>query len=320
MITYNHAPYIANAIECVLAQEISFPLELVIGEDCSTDGTRDIVFEYAASFPDTIRVVTSDTNVGIRANSWRTFGTLCGKYVALCEGDDFWHRQDKLETQIRFLEQHPGYGLVCSDCDYLNALTGEVQQNHFAARGIVTTHPTMEQILVGKGGILTCTVVARRALVAEIVRDDPYLYRDGPFLMGDTQLWAELSSRSRIYRMTESLATRNLLPESCTRSRDRRRELRFWMSNSEMCLYLCQKHRLPASVSDLHSRLLRRKTLQLAYLERDPEMARNIADRCAGLCAKDYVWYLAARYGVVRLIVAFVLRISRRVGWNIPTA
>ena len=72
MITYNHEPYIARAIEGVLQQETNFLIELVIGEDCSTDGTRDIVLDFQKKHPNVIRIVTSDKNVGIGKNTWRT--------------------------------------------------------------------------------------------------------------------------------------------------------------------------------------------------------------------------------------------------------
>ena len=73
MTTYNHEPYIAEAIESVLAQQTSFGVELVVGEDCSTDRTAAICREYAAKYPDRIRLVTSPENVGWRANYRRTF-------------------------------------------------------------------------------------------------------------------------------------------------------------------------------------------------------------------------------------------------------
>ena len=82
MLTYNHEPYIAKAIECVLAQKTNFAFELVIGEDCSTDGTREIVFDYAQRFPEIIRVITSDQNVGMKKNSKRVNAALRGKYIA----------------------------------------------------------------------------------------------------------------------------------------------------------------------------------------------------------------------------------------------
>jgi len=116
MITYNHAPYIAQAIEGVLQQETNFPFELVIGEDCSTDGTREIVFDYQKKYPDVIRVITSEKNVGVHKNSMRTFKVCRGKYIALCEGDDYWTDPNKLQMQVDFLESHKDYVICVHNC------------------------------------------------------------------------------------------------------------------------------------------------------------------------------------------------------------
>lgn len=111
MITYNHAPYIGKAIEGVLAQKTTFPIELVIGEDCSTDGTREIVFEYQGRYPDLIRLIISESNIGAMQNNARTFAACVGKYVALCEGDDYWTDPHKLQKQVTFLEANPAYAI-----------------------------------------------------------------------------------------------------------------------------------------------------------------------------------------------------------------
>ena len=118
MITYNHAPFIAQAIEGVLQQKTNFPFELVIGEDCSTDGTRALVFEYQKKYPDIIRVVTSDENVGMKKNGLRVLAACLGKYIAFCEGDDYWHNLDKLQKQADYLDSHPECGLVFTDYDF----------------------------------------------------------------------------------------------------------------------------------------------------------------------------------------------------------
>lgn len=112
---YNHAPYIRKCIEGVLAQKTDFPFEFLIGEDCSTDGTREIVMEYAARYPGIIRVVTSDANVGSKENGFRCQALSRGKYVAFCEGDDYWTDPLKLKKQIEFLEKNPKFVGVGSD-------------------------------------------------------------------------------------------------------------------------------------------------------------------------------------------------------------
>lgn len=110
--TYQHAAYIRDCIEGVLAQKTDFPIEFIIGEDFSTDGTREIVFEYAGKYPELIRVLTADYNVGSKANGRRCQRVLRGKYVAICEGDDYWIDPLKLQKQVNLLEAHP----ECSMC------------------------------------------------------------------------------------------------------------------------------------------------------------------------------------------------------------
>ena len=112
MSTFNHEKYLGQAIESVLDQQRTFPIELIIAEDCSSDETRKIAFAYQKRAPESIRVLYSERNVGMHANGRRARFAARGKYGAWCEGDDFWHRQDKLSLQIPVLEEnrdvHPG--------------------------------------------------------------------------------------------------------------------------------------------------------------------------------------------------------------------
>ena len=119
MITYNHEPYIAQAIDGVLMQETDFPIELIIGEDCSTDRTREIVLEYQKKHPDIIRVITSDKNVGMHKNAHRTEKACRGKYIAFCEGDDYWIDPLKLQHHVEFLKKNQDYGMVHTDASVL---------------------------------------------------------------------------------------------------------------------------------------------------------------------------------------------------------
>lgn len=107
MITYNHERFIAQAIDSVLMQETDFPLELVIGEDCSTDATRAIVVEYAERYPQIIRPLLPEHNLGMMPNFVATLSACKGKYIALLEGDDYWTDPHKLQKQVESLEAHP---------------------------------------------------------------------------------------------------------------------------------------------------------------------------------------------------------------------
>jgi len=106
LLTYNHERYIAQAIESVLAQR-GVELELIISEDCSTDGTRAIVDAYAARHPDIIRVVSDVRNVGMTRAFTRGIEAATGRYVALLDGDDYWTSPDKLQIQADYLDARP---------------------------------------------------------------------------------------------------------------------------------------------------------------------------------------------------------------------
>lgn len=112
-ITYNHERFIAQAIEGFLMQKTTFKYEIIIGEDCSTDETRKIVDEYAANYPDRIKLITSEFNVGAHKNEVRVIKEVKGKYIALCDGDDYWTDPLKLQKQVDFLEQNQNYIMCC---------------------------------------------------------------------------------------------------------------------------------------------------------------------------------------------------------------
>ena len=90
IVTYNHERFIGQAIDSVLMQTVNFPYEIVIGEDCSTDNTRRIVMDYRDRYPDKIRLLLHEQNVGQHANIMRTEAACRGRYMANLDGDDYW--------------------------------------------------------------------------------------------------------------------------------------------------------------------------------------------------------------------------------------
>lgn len=117
-ITYNHEKYINEAIDSFLMQETDFPFEIVIGEDCSTDGTRKIIDKYIEKYPNIVKLVTSENNVGAINNLIRNFGACKGEYLAFCEGDDYWIDSKKLQMQKDLIESG-SYSLIFHN-SYLN--------------------------------------------------------------------------------------------------------------------------------------------------------------------------------------------------------
>lgn len=124
MITYNHDSYISEAIEAIMMQKTSFPIELIIGEDCSTDNTRKICQEYYSKYPDKIQLILHKKNIGGIANFITTLKSCRGKYIALCEGDDYWIDQNKLQKQVDFMEEND-----CVPFCFHNAKTHHIDTN-----------------------------------------------------------------------------------------------------------------------------------------------------------------------------------------------
>lgn len=111
-ITYNHEKYIEDAIEGFLIQETDFPFEILIHDDASTDNTANIVREYVEKYPNIIKPIFQKENQyskGFKMNLEFNFPRAKGKYIALCEGDDYWTDPKKLQIQLVFLEENPDY-------------------------------------------------------------------------------------------------------------------------------------------------------------------------------------------------------------------
>ncbi|MDR5589691.1 glycosyltransferase [Christiangramia sp. SM2212] len=119
MLTYNQEEFISQTVESILAQKTSFIYQLVIGEDCSTDDTRLICEKYARENPDKIKLLPSQRNLGLINNFIRTFKECDGKYVAICDGDDYWIDPLKLQKQVDFLESNRDYSIIFTGIKFL---------------------------------------------------------------------------------------------------------------------------------------------------------------------------------------------------------
>lgn len=119
-VTYNHEKYIRQALDSILMQKTDFAYEVLIGEDCSTDGTRAILKEYEAKHPDLFRMYYRDSNVGATKNEYELFMDAKGRYVAALELDDIWTDERKLQKQFDFLEAHEEYIGVSHDFDIID--------------------------------------------------------------------------------------------------------------------------------------------------------------------------------------------------------
>ena len=125
VITYNQQESLPRALDSLLAQKVDFPYEIVVGEDCSTDNTREVLKGYAERYPDIIKPIYNETNKGILGNYVATLAQCKGKYMAGCAGDDFWSDPEKLQMQVDIMEKDSSVGLVYTDVIMDSVATGQ---------------------------------------------------------------------------------------------------------------------------------------------------------------------------------------------------
>jgi len=165
LITYNHERFITQALESALAQKTNFEFEIVGGEDCSADHTRQILIEYQQRYPNQIRLVPPEKNLGVNRNFARTLRACRGQYIALLEGDDYWTSPTKLQEQVNFLDSRE----ECAICFHAVRVFHEDgnEAPRISPRFGHKKISTIEDLLGLGNFIPTCAAVFRNGLIKE---------------------------------------------------------------------------------------------------------------------------------------------------------
>jgi len=169
--TYNHEPFVAEALDSVLRQRVSFPFEIIVGDDCSSDGTRRILREFQARCPELIHLVFPEVNLGAGGNrlSAKVLAEARGEYVAFLDGDDYWLGTGKLERQVRFLDDHAECSMCCHRAYNLypdgRLMPYEDNFDYETGRLFYSLRDIMFQNFIP-----TCSVVFRKRLLTRLPR------------------------------------------------------------------------------------------------------------------------------------------------------
>lgn len=217
MLTYNHAPYIAQAIGSVLAQKTTFPFELIIGEDASTDATREIVMKYQREAPSVVRVIASDRNLGMHANHATLIEAARGEFIAYCEGDDYWVGRGRLQQQVDYLRAHPDCGLVHGNFLNLIHMAGcwRTRAAFRSVRQLQNRAGAIYAEMLKANRIQTCTVLCRRSMVVTYRESGPGV--DG-YMVGDWPLFLYLSHAGSVGFIGRPMAAYRRTPGSMMNS------------------------------------------------------------------------------------------------------
>jgi len=249
-MTFNHKAYIRECIDGILMQKTTFPVQVLIHDDASTDGTAEIVREYAEKFPYVVKAFCQPVNTyrhpDKRELRAEFVGWCVGKYGAPCEGDDYWTDPNKLQKQVAFLERNPECGMTHTEVSCKNEMKKEYIARLHESKGVLNDN--LEnidlQLLTGRYLVSTPTVVLRNDLW-EKIRAEYAEDFGSQFMMGDIQTWFHMARVSRIhyfsqptavYRMHETSACQRSLPE---------KELPFAWNCFQMYMHLAESYDIP---------------------------------------------------------------------------
>lgn len=187
--TYNHERYIAKAIDSFLEQETEFPFDVLVGEDCSTDGTRSIVNEYATKYPKIVKPLFWNTNVGAAKNWTTLLKTTTGDFIANCEGDDYWSNPNKLQMQVDILKKNNNFSLCFHNAKVINIAESSTKLFRKSPKRIYSTR----DVILSKWFCPTSSILFRR----NVLKNFPEINKK--IINGDLLLLFVSSLQGKLY-------------------------------------------------------------------------------------------------------------------------
>jgi glycosyltransferase involved in cell wall biosynthesis len=310
ILTYNQEAFIAQAIESVLAQQVNFDIEILIGNDCSTDQTKDIIYKYESARKGLLRACHHPVNIGALKNEKFLFDKARGKYICFLEGDDFWTDNQKLQKQIDFLEANFDYGMTHSDVDHFYELTG-ITEHHvnrknnnkmpegFIFNNLMEPNPIF---------IKTATVCFRKELVTQYFDYDLAIKDNWP--LTDFPLWLDISFHSKVHYMDEVFATYRLLNESASRTQLPEKKLRFHNGLHHIKQTYIARYKVSDTIKFALEDNYYKGLLKIAYNLSDGPLAQKAITYLKGRGLKinlnEKLLVLGAHYKPVKNILNFV--------------
>ncbi len=243
--TFNQEDTIARTLDSILMQQCHLPIEIVIGEDCSTDRTREVCRDYALRYPDNILLLANEHNKGMLDNYFDCILASHGRYLADCAGDDFWTDPQKLEKEVSIMEAHPEVTLVHTDWTRYDTTTGKLSPSPQKPFTTPFTKGTemLEAILTQRfvPVIHLCTSLYRRDVIVRALDDDPMMFRNPEFSCEDLSITFIMAQQGTIAYLCDSTLNYSQGHESVSFSCNHQKQFRFTRQVVNQSAYLSQK-------------------------------------------------------------------------------
>ena len=261
--TYNHKKFIAQCLESLVSQKTTFIYEIIVKDDASTDGTSDIVRAYHDKYPDKIVPLILEENHLQRGLGHvafeRAFNLMHGKYIAMCEGDDFWTDKNKLQKQVELMESHPEYSL-CGHAAYYADEDGELIKGKCFRYKSSSSELTTEEVL-SSWAMATCSLLYRKEC-----RTDVTFPFQGNCINSDYALMVYMALKGKVYYLDEMMSAYRI---SCSGSVTQRARKDAEYHKKRILEYAAMLERIDQYSDYRYTEILtlrRRKTLFDLYL------------------------------------------------------
>lgn len=275
--TYNHGPFVREALESFINQKTNFIYEVLVHDDASTDETVKIIKEFEQEYPDIIKPIFQQENqYSKNVNISKRFQCprAKGKYIAICEGDDFWTDPHKLQKQFDFLESNPDYGFIHCNFDKLYNKTGRIRKstNSINLKMYNSQDDVFIGMLLNTYGIGTLTVMARKDLICESYESIDLTNH----LMGDLPSWLEISQKTKFHFIQDSVGVYRKVSGSASNTKETYHQ--FIDSGLRIRLEFAKKYNAPDNIiKDLENSYFKNLII-MGFRLKDLEIAKIYTD------------------------------------------
>ncbi|MDD5990060.1 MAG: glycosyltransferase family 2 protein [Paludibacteraceae bacterium] len=230
--SYNRADTVGQTIDSILVQKVDADIEIVIGDDCSTDNAREVLLRYKEMHPDVIKLLFHKQNMGLGAN-WATCVKACnGKYICNCDNDDYWHNPHKLQIQLDYMESHPACNICITNHRTHNRTTGVIKE----CMAHINRDMDIQSAMWFDCSFCNATIMYRADFMKAHLDLDEFIKRR--FTLQDWPAWVILTACTDIDVLPESTATFGIETVSITRPDSVERYAKRLAGDKEVCRYL----------------------------------------------------------------------------------
>lgn len=276
VLTYNQENTIAQTLDSILQQKHNYSYEIVIGEDCSTDRTREILLEYQSRHPDVIRLLLNEKNLGLIGNYFNVIEHCRGEYIMQCAGDDWW-LPGKVALQIPYMDNHPECGMCYTDALAI-CVNKPIQDSNIIFRG--RSDNSVESLLK-YNHVVAPTIVMRRHIIVQYQQD--VLPASQNWQLEDYPIWLWIASNSSIEYISEPTVCYRISPGSVSRPSEYLLKLEFMASeNSIKMFYLHRNPMISSYISSYVKMEAISIQLQIAFIKRDTIVLNQLRRQLLG--------------------------------------